>query len=129
MFKVPEKYRFFRKNSRFSTTTSNGNNGVFVIPHYRISNYVFIVFASDGKDWEHLSIEVMPKEKAKKDKLPKRCATWEEMSYIKSLFWSEEDVVIQYHPAKSEYVNLHPYVLHLWRPIKEKIPVPDIQLV
>lgn len=24
-------------------------------------------------------------------------------------------MVIQIHPAKSEYVNLHPYALHLWR--------------
>jgi hypothetical protein len=45
------------------------------------------VIASDGKGWEHISVS-----------LPNRCPNWREMCFIKSLFWDEEDVVIQYHP-------------------------------
>jgi hypothetical protein len=33
-------------------------------------------------------------------------------------------VVIQYHPAKGEYVNRHETTLHLWRPIGKEIPPP-----
>jgi hypothetical protein len=68
--------------------------------------------------WEHVSV-------SKKTYTP----TWDEMCYVKSLFWDEEDTVIQYHPAKSQYVNNHPYCLHLWRPTKERVPVPDPILV
>lgn len=51
------------------------------------------------------------------------------MCYIKSLFWDDEEVVIQYHPKKSEYVNLHPYCLHLWKPIGIEIPTPPKEMV
>jgi len=56
--------------------------------------------------------------------LPNCCPNWREMCFIKDLFWDEEDVVIQYHPKKSEYVNLHNNYLHLWRPIGVEIPTP-----
>jgi hypothetical protein len=72
--------------------------------------------------WEHVSVSIgMPG----KDAL--RCPTWEEMCYIKSMFWGEEDCVVQYHPAKSEYVNRHHFVLHLWRPTypSMRLPTPE----
>jgi hypothetical protein len=40
-----------------------------------------------------------------------------------------EDVVIQYHPTKSEYVNLHDNCLHMWRPVEVEIPTPPKELV
>jgi len=46
------------------------------------------------------------------------------MHYVKGLFWGPEDVVMQLHPAASEYVNKHPFCLHLWRPIEAAIPTP-----
>lgn len=51
------------------------------------------------------------------------------MHYIKTLFWDKEDTVIQYHPPQSQYVNCHPFTLHLWRPIGLTIPVPPSILV
>jgi hypothetical protein len=74
--------------------------------------------ASDGYKWEHVSVSTH-------DRIP----TWEEMCFIKDLFWDAEDTVIQFHPPKSEYVNQHPYTLHLWRPIGAEIPRPDSILV
>ena len=53
-----------------------------------------------------------------------RCPTWEEMCAIKDMFFNDDEVVMQLHPAKSEYVNIHNYCLHLWKPINAKIPVP-----
>jgi len=51
------------------------------------------------------------------------------MAYVKDLCWDDEDVVMQLHPRKSEYVNNHPHVLHLWRPRHEMIPTPPSILV
>lgn len=79
---------------------------------------VILVIASDGMGWEHVSVS-----------LPSRCPTWEEMCYIKNLFWDETDTVIQYHPPKSEYVNAHPYCLHLWRKIGYEFPLPESIMV
>jgi hypothetical protein len=51
------------------------------------------------------------------------------MCYVKSLFWDDEEAVMQLHPPKSEWVNNHPYALHLWRPIGATIPLPPSVLV
>jgi len=60
--------------------------------------------ASDGAGWEHVSVS-----------MPDKCPTWNQMCFIKAMFWGEEDAVIQIHPVNSEYVNHHPHCLHLWR--------------
>jgi hypothetical protein len=46
------------------------------------------------------------------------------MCFVKDLFWEPEDCVMQLHPRRSEYINNHPYVLHLWRPVRDRIPEP-----
>lgn len=76
------------------------------------------VIASWGGGWEHVS--VCP---------ANRCPDWEEMSQIKDMFWREDEVVMQLHPAKSNYVNIMPNCLHLWRPIGQEIPIPPILYV
>ena len=40
------------------------------------------------------------------------------------MFWDEEDCVVQYHPPKSDYVNIHKNCLHLWRPTDGELPRP-----
>lgn len=119
MFKAPNQFRL-KGHHLLGSDNSFGNNGVFVIPHPKVSNYEIRVQCSDGLGWEHVSVSV-----AEKRKQPRRCPTWEEMCYTKSLFWSEDDCVVQYHPAKTEYVNMHQFVLHLWRPIDQIIPTPE----
>lgn len=119
MFHVPNKYRL--RNSLFlASDDSYGNNGMFIIPHYRVADYFFAVQASDGEGWEHASVSLTMKKKN-----VERCPTWEEMCYVKDLFWDKEDTVIQYHPAEKNYVNMHKYVLHLWRPVDIELPLPD----
>ena len=41
---------------------------------------------------------------------PDPCPTWEEMCFIKNIFWEEEESAMQLHPPKSDYVNNHPSV-------------------
>jgi hypothetical protein len=47
------------------------------------------------------------------------------MCWMKDLFWDETDAVVQFHPAKEDYVNCHPHVLHLWRSVEQVFPKPD----
>ncbi|WP_035687086.1 hypothetical protein [Bradyrhizobium sp. Cp5.3] len=63
--------------------------------------------------WEHVSVSTS-----------RRCPNWEEMCFVKDLFWDEEECVMQLHPPHSEYVNNSRYCLHLWRPTDQEIPTP-----
>lgn len=50
------------------------------------------------------------------------------MCYVKDMFFEEDECVVQYYPSKKDYVNIHPYVLHLWKPEKnqEQIKTPPL---
>jgi hypothetical protein len=50
------------------------------------------------------------------------------MCFVKSLFWDDEETVIQFHPAVSAYVNNHSHCLHLWKPPFD-MPLPPSILV
>lgn len=118
MFQVPEKYRI--KTGPQASDRSFGNNGAFWI---QLSKYFHaLAIASDGAGWEHVSVSIRTESGT-------RMPTWTEMCYIKNLFWSDEDTVVQYHPPKSDYVNMHPHVLHIWRPVGIEIPRPPSILV
>lgn len=98
-----------------ASTKEFGNAGMFEIPY---ASYTFRVVISDGLGWDHVSVS-----------LPNRCPNWPEMCYFKSIFFEPHECVIQYHPAESEYVNRHPNCLHLWRPQKKNLPIPDKGMV
>ena len=51
------------------------------------------------------------------------------MNFAKGLFWEPDEVVIQYHPARSDYVNFHQYCLHMWKPQGVELPTPPAILV
>jgi len=122
-FKAPEKYRL--KEGPMGSDESYGINGVFVIPIH-IDCQIRCI-ASDGAGWEHVSISEMVNIKKKRPLV--RTPSWNIMCKVKNLFWDEEDCVIQFHPPKSEYVNRHPNVLHLWRKIGVKIETPPKILI
>lgn len=98
---LPEAEAGRVKSGPMASKPEDGNNGAFWIK-YR--NHKIFVIASDGAGWDHVSAS-----------LAGRCPTWREMCHIKTLFWSEEETVVQFHPKKSEYVNRHPFTLHLWK--------------
>lgn len=77
-----------------------------------------VIVASWGGGWEHVSVS-----------LARRCPTWEEMCMIKDIFWGEEECVVEYHPPRSQYVNRHPYCLHLWKKIGEEFETPPKEYV
>lgn len=96
----------------------DSKNGAFKV---YVEGKSFFVVASSGGGWEHVSVTPGGKKS--------RCPTWDEMCAIKNMFFDEEEVVMQLHPAHSEYVNNHPYCLHLWRPLEREIPLPPVKFV
>ena len=85
-------------------------NGAFKI---NFQGTFYNVIASNGMGWEHVSVSHN-----------QRIPSWEVMCKIKDMFFEDDEVVIQYHPKKSEYINNHPNCLHLWKPIIGSIPTP-----
>lgn len=69
--------------------------------------------------WEHVSVR----------RESKHVPNWQEMCFIKDLFWASEECVVQFHPPASQYVNNHPAVLHLWKWTKGTFPLPPAILV
>lgn len=59
---------------------------------------------NDG--YEHVSVS--PKHKF-------RTPTWEDMCFLKDVFFDDEEECYQIHPPKSRYVNLCKNCLHIWR--------------
>lgn len=118
-FRCPDRYRVRRGD----WATANGDNfGVFLAP-WKLGAEPLRIIATDGLDssiprWEHVSVS-----------LPDRCPTWEEMCFVKALFWADDDCVMQLHPPRADYVNNHRFCLHLWRPIDAEIPRPSTHLV
>lgn len=104
MFRVPEKRRI--RSGEMASDDSYGCNGAFWLPYDKRAKSVrLFCIASDGENWEHVSVSLNRP----------RCPYWDEMVYVRHVFWGPEDIVIQLHPPESEYVNCHPYTLHLWR--------------
>lgn len=85
------------------------NAGIFRVPSRSIGGAVLTVVASDGGGWDHVSVSV-----------EYRCPLWEEMCQIKDLFWGEDEVVMQLHPAKKDWISNCPFALHMWRPQNEE---------
>lgn len=95
--------------------TDKDDGGMFIVPFKDIKLYII---ASHGGKWDHVSVS-----------LNDRCPTWEEMCFVKDLFFEEPDCVIQYHPPNSEYINTCENALHMWRPQDLEIPMPPVEFV
>ena len=78
------------------------------------------VIASMGGGWDHISVST-------KD----RCPTWDEMEFIARLFFNPDEVAMQLHLPVADHINMHPFVLHWWRPQKKlrRIPLPPKKFV
>ena len=102
------------------SSAMDGFNGKFMIPCKKAT---LSVVCGDGthpyaRRWEHVSVSLV-----------NRCPTWEEMEFVRHLFWGADETVLQFHPPVSDHVNVHPYCLHLWRRIGEEIQLPPQELI
>src|SRR5690349_6482303 len=97
-FKVPEQYRITveagEKLTKISKAPDNivkswimmnvqlgdEQTGMFILPNPRTGKGMFLLCkASGGEGWEHVSISIPSED---------RCPTWEEMCFVKDLFWN-----------------------------------------
>lgn len=105
----------------YASDPSYGFNGLF---EFRLPDEPRPIrcLASDGMGWQHVSVS--------HGASATKCPSWPTMCAIKALFWEDEDVVVQFHPAKSQYVNFHLACLHLWRCTDgREQPIPPSLLV
>jgi hypothetical protein len=97
-------------NAMYVNQTFGSIEGFFRIPVFHTD---LAVICGCGEGWDHVSISH-----------PERCPTWDEMCFIKNLFFMPEETVIQFHPPQSQYINKCKTVLHLWRPWNDQIELP-----
>jgi hypothetical protein len=120
--RFPESYR--RPNIHHNYQSKPGDPfGVFSIPGRDACGRQLKIIAVDGAEtgWDHVSVSLMDH--------PKRCPSWEEMCFVKRLFWPPQACVVQFHPPEVEYVNQHPGCLHLWRCVSREFPTPQRECV
>lgn len=106
-----EPYRQRTEERLLYGENGDAGNGIFKV---FVSGKSFYCIASNGGGWDHISVS----------RRSGKISTWEEMCAIKDMFFDEEEAVVQYHPRKSEYVNIHEGCLHLWKPQTVEIPTP-----
>lgn len=96
--------------------------GIRIVGHLTdpVTRETFLVMFTKQMGWEHASIAYLHKKK-----LP----DWNIMCRLKDLFWTEDECCVQYHPAKEDYVNMHEYTLHIWKPYLDTLPKPPSIMV
>lgn len=109
IWKMIKKYRIME--GPLASTHKARNNGAFMIPCPNGTTLGLVV--SDQMEWDHVSVSC-----------ENRIPTWQEMCFIKKLFFHPHEAVMQLHPPEDDYINNHPFVLHLWRPQNKSIPMP-----
>ena len=66
-----------------------------------------------GEAWEHVSVSTNT-----------RTPTWREMEWVRDLFFTDDELVLQYSVPRAKHINKHEFVLHMWRPTVTEIPLP-----
>ena len=118
--KIPAEIEVYRKHPStilrvYGRSRTGMAEGYFEIPFGKKRLRVLI---GSGDGWDHVSVS-----------LKHRVPTWDEMCFIRDIFFEPEELVVQYHPPESEYVNFCRTVLHLWRPWDDHIRLPPKEML
>jgi hypothetical protein len=70
---------------------------------------------ADGKIWEHVSVSHA-----------ERIPAWRELAEVRRVFVPADLVALQVLPPEAEWVNDHPYTLHLWACLNGRV-TPDFR--
>lgn len=105
------------RTGKYASDDTDGWNGCFLVP---VDGEIYHVMISDGGGWKHLSAT-----NAQKKVIP----SWNAMCRLKEYFFSDDEWACQFHPAKDDHINDHPYCLHIWMPLDAPLPHPSIALV
>ncbi len=105
---------------RMASKKSYGANGAFVVP---CEDEMLTIVCSNGDDWSKCGL-ALPAWEHVSVSTPTRCPTWEEMDFVKKIFWRDDELVVQFHVPKSQHVNYHEHCLHMWKLIDRPFPQP-----
>jgi hypothetical protein len=112
-----EEYRVTRGPMR--SIKGFGFNGAFLIPYKtRTKTVELSVIVSDGDGWDHVSVST-----------EYRCPTYNELKFIKGLFFDDAETVVHFFPKQSAHINTHPFCLHLWRKQGSEYELPPLYMV
>jgi len=89
--------------------------GVFKIP---FDTWELRIIADVSSFWDHVSVS-----------LAHRTPTWEEMEFVKRIFFKDTETAYQLHVPPTDHINIHNNCLHLWRHRLKKIPMPPKERV
>lgn len=106
---------YYRVKTGSLATKDGERHGAFILTG---KDDFLTVIVSSELGWDHASVST-----------PSHSPSWRDMCLVKDIFFEDEECVIQYHPPKSIYLNMHPNVLHMWRPHYETIPIPPAWMV
>ena len=105
--------------------TGGTTEGVFCVEyrdHNRAARYwsLLAVIASVADGWDHVSVS-----------LAKRIPNWQEMEFVKHLFFRDNEVAMQLHLPPAKHINVQANTLHLWRPytLRGRIKLPPEYMV
>lgn len=107
-------------SAAFISTEADGFSGLFRLV---LDGKMVRCIASDQLGWKHVSVSL---------EYERKPPSWSIMAKVKDLFWEDDETVVQYHPAKKDYVNFHEGCLHLWQYIGGgpfEMPLPHWYLV
>ena len=116
--KFPEQFRVTNRVAGPYATVEGNPFGMFLISGRAANGRSLKVIAADGEEtgWEHVSVSL--------NDHPNSCPSWAEMCAVKNLFWDASECIVQFHPAESDYVNVHNGCLHMWRCVNVPFPTP-----
>lgn len=107
-----------KANGRFLLSEYVDGDGGYGYIYFPTEKKPCSVIFSCGGGWEHVSVS-----------MKKRNPTWDEMCLLKDIFFKDTEWVVQYHPAKEDYINFDQHCLHLWRCLTKNFPIPPKILV
>lgn len=74
-----------------------------------------VMWERDGLRWLHVSM-------SRNSELP----SYDDLRAVKDLFIGRDEEALQIFPPEAEYVNVHPFCLHLWHCIDQRV-TPDFR--
>ena len=118
-----EQYRV--TSGPMASKHKSGRSGAFLVP---MRGSQLCIIASDGSDWDDAGLP-KPAWEHVSVSLTNRCPTWEEMDFVKRIFWRDDETVLQLHVPRANHIDYHEFCLHMWKPIGVEIPLPPSMTV
>lgn len=114
--KKDKRLHFIKQNEMFLAAGYHVYDAVIDTPEF----FGTVLFGYDEAGiMEHVSVNPAHRPYRDEEDEELQTPTWEMMCMVKDMFFYPEEMVVQLHPAESEYVhsvNGLENVLHLWRP-------------